>query len=177
MEHRTAGEGRYARLEREQRFLLSEVPADALPSSEISDRYLFGTRLRLRRMEAEGHVVFKLCQKVRAVPADPEVVKLTNVYLSHGEFEVLSVLPGADLRKTRRTWTVGSRVFAVDEFHGPHRGIVLAETELSDNESRVPLIAHAIADVTNDDRYSGGALASVSEANVRQLLAEARQVR
>jgi hypothetical protein len=45
---RRPGEGRYAYLEREQRWLLEAPPEDRNRSVEIVDRYLTGTRLRLR---------------------------------------------------------------------------------------------------------------------------------
>jgi hypothetical protein len=59
--------GKYARVERERRFLLANPPA---PSSVtvtrvITDRYLLGTRLRLRRAEfSDGRCEIKLTQKV-----------------------------------------------------------------------------------------------------------------
>ena len=40
MSERSPGEGRYARLEREQRWLLAAVPEQAHPRSEILDRYV-----------------------------------------------------------------------------------------------------------------------------------------
>jgi hypothetical protein len=45
--------GKYARVERERRFLLAgPPPAPAVTASRrITDRYLPGTRLRLRRVE------------------------------------------------------------------------------------------------------------------------------
>ena len=46
-------EGKYARIERERRFLLAEPPAAGAvtESRRIIDRYLPGTRLRLRRVD------------------------------------------------------------------------------------------------------------------------------
>jgi hypothetical protein len=47
---------KYARVEIERRFLLEGVPEgeDVLVVHEIDDRYLDGTRLRLRRRSARG---------------------------------------------------------------------------------------------------------------------------
>ena len=169
MEHRRPGQGRYARLEREQRFLVRAVPPAAARHAEIVDRYVHGTRLRLRRVEADGDIVHKLAQKVRLVDDDPESVKLTNLYLSTAEYEVLRALPGSELRKTRWKLTVGATVFAIDEFHGRHRGLVLAEVELTEQAPRVSLPVFAITDVTADDRYSGGALAFASDPDLERL--------
>ena len=70
---------------------------------EIVDRYLVGTRLRLRSVTAPGEAtVHKLGHKVRPDPTDPGLVMHTSLYLSDDEYAVLAVLPGDELRKTRR---------------------------------------------------------------------------
>ncbi len=98
---RVPGEGRYAHVEREQRWVARAVPPGALRPAAIIDRYISGTRLRLRRSESAGEVVFKLGQKIRSDPSDPEVLKLTNLYLSAEEYAVLAALPAGESRKTR----------------------------------------------------------------------------
>ena len=80
------------------------------------------------------------------------------------------MLPAAVLVKTRRRVAHGGLVFAVDEFEGTLRGLVLAEIELPDaGTGRSRLAGRAPArggaapwlgrEVTSDDRYSGAALA------------------
>jgi hypothetical protein len=62
-------EGKYARVERERRFLLdSPPPLPSAASRRITDRYLPGTRLRLRRVEYldSGACELKLTQKLPA---------------------------------------------------------------------------------------------------------------
>jgi CYTH domain-containing protein len=175
MVDRRPGEGRYAHVEREQRWLLPRIPDGARRSASIADRYLVGTRLRLRRVDAgDGGVVFKLGQKVRADPSDPELVKITNVYLSADEHSVLAALAAAELGKTRWVLPLGGRAVAVDQLHGRLDGLVLAEVELEVGEDRMPLPSFAASDVTNDDRFSGGALAFADDDQVRALLAEVR---
>ena len=79
-------EGKYARVERERRFLLAGPPsASAVTASRrITDRYLPGTRLRLRRVDHldSGDREFKFTQKVPA--GQPGFVQglITNTYLS-----------------------------------------------------------------------------------------------
>lgn len=66
MIERRPGVGRYAHLEREQRWLLARRPDVAVRMASIRDRYLTGTRLRLRHLEqTDGTVHLKLAQKVR----------------------------------------------------------------------------------------------------------------
>jgi hypothetical protein len=76
---------RYARVEIERRFLLAGVPegADVLAVTEIDDRYLDGTRVRLRRMaQVGGATQLKLTQKVPGPDAGARQGALTTIYLS-----------------------------------------------------------------------------------------------
>jgi CYTH domain-containing protein len=170
---RRPGEGRYARVEREQRWTVATLPPGATPAAEIYDRYLIGTRLRLRRVHSDGTVVFKLTQKIRPDPANPETVKLTNLYLSEAEHERLTVLPAAELRKTRWRLEWNGRAFAVDELHGPLQGLILAEVELGPDDALWPLPPFACREVTHDDRFSGAALAQLTHEQIPALLARA----
>jgi CYTH domain-containing protein len=168
---RVAGQGRYAQVEREQRWALSALPAERLHPVSIVDRYVSGTSLRLRRMETETEVVYKLTQKVRVHPDRPETVKVTNLYLSEQEYATLAGLGGAQLRKTRWRTIVAGRAMAVDDFRGHLVGLILAETELRPGESRMAAPPLALADVTDDDRFSGETLAQATPEGVKWLLA------
>ncbi len=101
MAERQPGQGRYAHPEREQRWIAKSVPPGATLVASMVDRYIIGTRLRLRRAEGPLGVVYKLGQKVRDDPGDPETVRLTNMYLSEDEYNALLVLPAAELHKAR----------------------------------------------------------------------------
>jgi len=100
------GEGRYAQLEREQRWLLEELPPGITDERVIVDHYWTGTSLRLRMIQNRSEVVYKLCQKVRLDEDNPELVKITNIYLSESEFQVLSVTRASIISKSR--WTAVS---------------------------------------------------------------------
>jgi CYTH domain-containing protein len=167
---RTAGDGRYAQLEREQRWVLGALPSGCAHPVSIVDRYISGTRLRLRQMVSDGTTVYKLAQKVRLDPQAPETVKLTNMYLSKSEYDILAVLDGAEIEKTRWRWTPGERAMAVDEFGGKLAGLILAEVELASGEDRWPDPPLAVAHVTDDDRFSGGTLAATTTAQITTLL-------
>jgi CYTH domain-containing protein len=148
---------------------------DALPRHrhspvEILDRYVTGTRLRLRRTKSGKDVVWKFGQKVRERNELPELVRLTNIYLSEQEYLALINLDARSLSKTRWHWDFSGRSMAADDFHGPLAGLVLAEVELGLDDDRLALPPGAIADVTDDDRFSGGALASLSEQGVEDFM-------
>ncbi len=156
---REPGQGKYARSERERRWLVPSVPAAAGRPRRITDRYLLGTSLRLRRVADATAVAYKLGQKVRPVPEDPSLVLVTNLYLNEAEYRRLAVLPAAVLDKTRWLVPHGGATLAVDEFGGPLRGLVLAETE----DPLTDLPPWLGREVTSEDRYSGAALAGAGQ--------------
>src|SRR5690242_16189772 len=86
------GAGKYARVERERRYLLRELP-DGLklsdPHKQITDNYLTGTRLRLRkvRVPETNEWTLKLTQKQTPAPPDFSRTLITNIYLSPYEYE------------------------------------------------------------------------------------------
>lgn len=143
----------YARLEREQRWLLASLPAGLSSPFAVYDRYLNGTRFRLRRVERDGDVVFKLGQKI---PCATDAVMLTNTYLSADEYGVFAALPAREVRKARSHLSHDGRTFAIDHFDD---GLILAEVELTADEPHLPLPPFASRDVTGDPAFTGGALA------------------
>ena len=84
---------KYAVVERERRFLLARLPEGILSTKQIVDRYVTGTRLRLREVrEEDGTVIRKLGHKVR-LSEGPTEVACTNFYLNDQELAVLGALP------------------------------------------------------------------------------------
>jgi CYTH domain-containing protein len=158
---------RYARTEIERRFLLTGVPAGAevLRTVDIDDRYLDGTRLRLRRQaQVDGPVVFKLTQKLPAAGPDGEQGTLTTFYVSEAEHAVLAGLPAAALRKRR----LSIAPYGVDVFAEPLDGLVLAEVEFASRSDAAALrpAAFCHAEVTADRRFAGGSLARATREQV-----------
>jgi hypothetical protein len=162
---------KYARVERERRFLLAAVPREP-PTRRvlIEDRYLRGTRLRLRRatnLDDPVDVINKLTQKVPAPDGSPGLV--TNVYLSRAEYETFISIAADTIRKVR----LSIPPLGVDRFEGPLQGLVLAEAEFDDADAEAAFQPPetAIAEVTSDIRFTGGALARMTAAGVTELLA------
>jgi CYTH domain-containing protein len=168
-------EAKYARPERERRFLLSAPPDGQVARAvRITDRYLTGTRLRLRRsvelagdQDGAGHVVFKLTQKVPGPAGEPGLT--TTLYLNAAEYGVLMQLPGVSLRKVR----LSIPPLGVDVFEGALAGLVLAEAEFDDDVSLLAFTppADAVAEVTRDQRLSGGSLAVTTAPELDAVLA------
>jgi CYTH domain-containing protein len=167
---------KYALVERERRFLLAGPPpgpgAASAGRAEIDDRYLTGTRLRLRRVTraSPADPELKLTQKVPARRPGPVRGLITNIYLSPAEYGVLATLPGAALAKTRLFFPP----YAVDVFGPPRQGLVLAEVELTSDAdlAACPPPPGAVAEVTDDERFTGGRLAVTPRAELLSWLAE-----
>ncbi|MGN6633901.1 MAG: hypothetical protein ACTHJ6_00380 [Oryzihumus sp.] len=173
--HQTSPSLKYAHLERELRFLLPSPPR-SLPverTRRITDRYLPDTGLRLRRVEEEGRpVVLKLGQKIR-LGGGPRAVAHTTMYLGQAEYDTLLVLAADELSKTRHTVLLGGRHLAVDVFEGRLRGLVTAELDLgADGRPPHELGLDVLAEVTGDERFTGGALARTSADALADLLGE-----
>jgi CYTH domain-containing protein len=66
--------------------------------------------------------------------------------------------------------TLDDRQVSIDEFHGRLRGLLMAEVELGIDDPRVPMPAFATRDVTNDNRFAGGALAFASDEDIDALI-------
>ncbi|MGA9996177.1 MAG: hypothetical protein WBP93_12235, partial [Pyrinomonadaceae bacterium] len=98
--------GKYARTERERRYLLREMPAPLTRASEhvqIWDNYITNTRLRLRqvRVPATKERSWKLTQKFAPSTEDFSRTIITNIYLSEQEYAMLAVFEGNEIRKNR----------------------------------------------------------------------------
>ncbi len=175
-----AGSSRYARTEREHRFLLPGVPdlPAGLAVRRIEDRYLDRTRLRLRAVREDGPSgappvppVFKLGQKIRPDPGRPSTVAHTSLYLDGAEYDLLRVLPGRDLAKTRTVLAWAGLAVAVDVFTGRLAGLVLAEVDLGDTGVMPgPLPLPWLAEVTADERFTGGVLAATDRTALDRML-------
>ena len=86
--------GKYVHPEVERKFLLATIPPDTTFHADITDHYIPNTTLRLRRMQTEHEVTFKLAQKLRVHPHDTRVILHTNFYISEAEYAFLaSTLP------------------------------------------------------------------------------------
>lgn len=166
-------EEKHARAEYERRFLLDRLPAGVhvAQSRRITDRYIDGTSLRLRKQsDPDGFTRFKLTQKVRR-PADESLrIMVTTLYVSRPEFDLLSRLPASVLRKAR--YSVPP--LGIDVFEGILKGLVLAEAEFSSSEEANALVAPSFTgcEVSFDERFTGGRLVHATRLELRSWLAE-----
>ena len=163
---------KYAKLENERRFLVDPTRAPDLAGlafRRIEDRYLNGTRLRLRAVtdSATGARELKFCKKYGS--DDPVSGPIVNAYLTEAEHAALAALPAAVVVKRR--YRIGG--FGLDVFEGALEGLMLCEAEAPTREA---VLARAFPDwaareVTADPFFTGGALCRIGADDLRPRLA------
>jgi CYTH domain-containing protein len=162
---------RFARPEWERRFLLDRIPEHAHVTrvQQIADRYIVGTRLRLRRMNSsDGGVAFKLTQKLDHSADGAFQGNLTTIYLAEEEYNVFAALPARLLEKTRHSVPP----FGIDVFRGNLTGLILAEAEFSSTEEAAAFEPPGffLREVTSDARFTGGSLSALTKPQLASLL-------
>src|SRR5881227_104346 len=123
-------ESKYARVERERRYLLQDLPEGL--------------------SRADHHL------------------QITDTYLNALEAEMLAVFEANEIRKNRYAFEFAGRKFSVDMFLGDLFGLVLAEISFESDEEldNFSLPRFAVADVTNDEVFTGGSLCHLTFAEV-----------
>lgn len=167
-------ESKYALIERELRYVLQDLPPGLTrvdPHVQITDNYITGTRLRIRKVRdpRTNKWTVKFTQKYAIKPDDLSRTVITNTYLNALEADTLSVFEGNEVRKNRYHFEFGGKTFGIDMFLGDLFGLVLAEVSFdSDEEMKdFPQPPFALAEVTNNDLFSGGRLSQLTFAEIR----------
>lgn len=174
-------ESKYARVERERRYLLQDLPEGltrADPHEQITDNYITGTRLRLRKVRdpKTNKWTVKFTQKFAPNPQDLSRAIITNIYLNALEAETLSVFDANEIRKNRYHFEFAMRSFSIDMFLGDLFGLVLAEVSFETDEelASFPKPPFAIADVTNGEIFTGGRLSELTFEDIRNEVKRCR---
>jgi len=112
----------------------------------------------------------KLTQKFAPDAEDFSRTIITNIYLNALEAETLAVFDANEIRKNRYPFEFEARKFSVDMFLGDLFGLVMAEVSFEtdedlDNFSRP---SFAIAEVTNNELFTGGRLCELTFADIRE---------
>jgi len=171
-------ESKYARIERERRYLLQDLPEGLSRADhhlQITDNYITGTRLRIRKVRhpKTNKWIVKFTQKFAPNPEDLSRTIITNTYLNAIEAETLGIFAANEIRKNRYPFEFEGRHFSVDMFLGDLFGLVLAEVGFESDEeldsfAKPPF---AIADVTNNELFSGGRLSELTFEDIRDEIA------
>jgi CYTH domain-containing protein len=169
------GESRYARVERERRYLLQDLPEGltrASPHVQITDNYITGTRLRIRKVRdpQTNKWTVKFTQKFAPNAEDFSRTIITNIYLNALEAETLAMFDANEIRKNRYPFDFEGRKFSVDMFLGDLFGLVLAEVSFQTDEElhNFPKPPFAIAEVTANEMFTGGKLCELAFTDIRE---------
>jgi len=165
---------KYARIERERRFVLRRLPHGLEPDSyeRLRDCFVRGTHLRLRRVERpDGElVIVKLGQKIVDVeaPDDPRRREMTTIYLDGDEASALR-LDGLRTVKRRYKFAEQCWTFCIDVWEEPASaaGTIVAEVECPTDEQLDAVVCPdwAEREVTEDPAYSAIVLAQASRSS------------
>ena len=168
-------DSKYAWVERERRFLLNDLPEGLMrtdPHMQITDNYITGTRLRIRKVRdpKTNNWTVKFTQKFAPDRSDLSRTIITNIYLTALEADTLSVFETNEIRKNRYYFDFEGRRFSIDMFLGELLGLVLAETsfETDDEVKQFQMPAFALADVTNNEIFTGGRLCQLTFQDIRR---------
>jgi len=175
---------KYSLVERERRYLLQDLPEGltrASPHVQITDNYITGTRLRIRKVRdpQTNKWTVKLTQKFAPDPTDFSRTIITNIYLNAREAETLAVFEANEIRKNRYPFESEGRKFSVDMFLGDLFGLVLAEVGFATDEEldSFPRPPFAVADVTRSELFTGGRLSELTFADIREEILRSGLVR
>ena len=149
----------YSKTEIERRWLIPaevELKLAATREREIEDRYILGTRLRLRKVMESGHEpIYKLGKKYE--PHAPGAHHVVSTYLSAAEYEVLAKLPALVSRKRRQS-VLG---VALDVYLQPNPGLRVEFPNPEAAAAYTPPSGVGM-EVTNEPTCSGYALAGAA---------------
>jgi CYTH domain-containing protein len=170
-------ESKYALVERERRYLLEDLPEGLSRADhhlQITDNYITGTRLRLRKVRdpRTNKWIVKFTQKFAPDRRDFSRTIITNTYLNALEAETLSIFAANEIRKNRYYFEFEGRRFSIDMFLGDLFGLVLAEISFdSDDEmEKFPPPPFALIEVTNNEMFTGGKLSELTFADITEEL-------
>jgi len=173
-------DGKYSRVEYERRFFVrpeSDWQTALEPGGRaIEDKYLHGTRLRLRLIRdlATDERTVKLTKKAES--QSPFHRTLSRILLTPAEHRLFDRLDGDRLTKVRRHCVHEGYRYAVDAFDGELAGLLLCEVEANGLDDLMRASAPPFADreVTEDPFFDGVNLARTGRAELLAKIASLR---
>lgn len=156
-------------LELEKTYLLTKLPPGLKKCkyTEIIDIYIPAFKahpqIRIRKKGEKAELTKK-------VPVNNDASRQTEhtIPLSEDEFEAISAIPGKKVRKLRYYYPVGDKIAEIDIFQDGLSGLVLADFEFSDFDSKDNFKApdFCLVEITQEEFIGGGRLAGKSYADI-----------
>jgi len=162
---------KYSRYEYERSYLLSDVPKffEKIETKQITDKYVEGTRIRLRKVLSNEEEIYKLTKKEALTPEKKGVLKINTIRLSKDEYEIMNALKGFIVKKKRTIIGVNKVRIGIDEIRLKSEILYIAEIEFKDevtmNSFEMPL--NYEREITSDKHINGYKIAKkYAESNL-----------
>lgn len=149
-----------AQLELHRLFLIDALPEPlSLASShlQILDRYIEGTRMRLRRVRDPSSNQSTWILQQRFVSLNGSETRLAEIHLNAQEYALFERFGGPEIRKNRYFHEFDRVGMAFDLYLGPLHGLMMAraEFETRENVDDFETPGFAIIEVTEEPFFSG----------------------
>lgn len=130
-----------------------------LPRRVILDNYILDTNLRLREVDSEDKKVYKLTKKTFLSPGKE---RITTIYLSQEEYQLLNKLRAMIVSKIRFITTYNEIIIGIDCYGNEEDELWVAEVEFETEEQMDAFVMPIPyqTEVTGKDEFSGFALAT-----------------
>lgn len=163
---------KYSRIEYARRFTVAPG-ADwksfaELYSKRHEDKYLIGTRLRIRILTDldSGRQLIKLTKKYES--DSPYFRQINTILLSPEEYAIFDRLEGKRIEKVRFYHHYKNRTFSIDVFENQLKGLLICETEQETLEDLMfaeppPYVQ---AEVTENPFFTGANLSNTTSADL-----------
>jgi adenylate cyclase len=143
----------------ERKFLVKDTifKAMAVKSMHIRQAYLSrnpGATVRVRLRDDEAYLTIK----GRTIGATRDEWEYA-IPVDDAQSMIDRLADGTVIDKTRYIVPFGGMMWEVDEFHGAHSGLVVAEIELTSENQAIDLPPFIEREVTGDSRYYNSNLA------------------
>ena len=161
-------ETKYTLTEYERRFLVApDIDWHSIVepySKRLKDKYIDGTRLRLRVMTDldTGRQVIKLTKKAES--PSPYFRTLSRILLSPAELDVFGRLDGFSINKVRHYFNHHGNVYSLDVFEDDLEGLLLSEVSGESLEELMSIESPPISfrEVTEEGFFDGGNLCRIT---------------
>ena len=151
----------------QRRFLIDTLPEPITAASghlQILDRYIAGTRLRLRQVRIPGTDQYTRMLQQRIVLPNEIEIKLAEIHLNDIEYSIFESIERSEVRKNRYFHEFDQIPMAFDVYLGQLQGLklALAEFETLDEAERMSMPEFSSHEVTHHPSFIGENLAASS---------------
>lgn len=163
-------------------FLIEKLPEPLGPASrhlQILDKYIEGTRIRLRQMrDPYSNERTQMLQK-RIEPSTGAETRSAEVHLDDHEYSLFDHFSGQEIRKNRYFHEFDLVAYAFDMYLGQLKGLKLARAEFETGDEGRDFTPpdFSVIEVTNELFFSGEHLANKVFSEVASEIARLADIR